>query len=147
VSKHLSAVVDIDCPPDQVWQVLTDLASYEQWNPFIFEAWGTVGVGQRLRLRMQPVGARAMTLRPVIRQVTDGLQLQWVGRLLLPGVLTAEHTFTIEPRLGGCRLVQEETFTGLLVPLLAQSLDRHTAPAFVAMNAALKARVERATVS
>ena len=34
--------------------------------------------------------------------------------------------------------------SGLLVPLLARSLDRHTAQGFVAMNEALKARVEQA---
>jgi len=40
-------------------------------------------------------------------------------------------------------LAQEETFTGVLVPLMARSLDRHTQPAFEAMNAALKHRAEQ----
>jgi hypothetical protein len=32
----------------------------------------------------------------------------------------------------------------VLVPFMARSLDRHTLPAFVAMNEALKQRAERA---
>ena len=38
---------------------------------------------------------------------------------------------------------QDEDFKGVLVPLMARSLDRHTRPAFEAMNAALKHRAEQ----
>jgi hypothetical protein len=40
--------------------------------------------------------------------------------------------------------VQQERFTGVLVPLFARNLDTHTLPGFNAMNAALKARAEAA---
>jgi hypothetical protein len=40
--------------------------------------------------------------------------------------------------------VQQESFRGLLVPLLCRSLVAHTLPAFHAMNAARKTRVEQA---
>jgi hypothetical protein len=54
------------------------------------------------------------------------------------------RAFTIEPRGDGhVRLEQRERFRGLLVPLLARSLDRHTLPAFELMNQALKRRAER----
>jgi hypothetical protein len=145
MSKYLSAVVDIASTPRQVWEVLIDFAAYPQWNPFIVDAGGTARTGTQLTLRMQPVGARAMTLRPIVYDVTDERRLQWVGRVITPRILTAEHTFTIEPRDAGCRLMQQECFRGLLVPFLSRSLDAHTLPAFTAMNAALKARVERVT--
>jgi hypothetical protein len=144
MSKKLIAMVDVAGSPHQAWRVLTDFAAYPQWNPFIVEAIGTARVGTRLSLKMQPVGARPMTLRPMVREVIDGRRLQWVGRLGMPGILTAEHTFTIEPRNDGCRVMQQESFSGLLVPFLSRSLDAHTLPAFTAMNAALKERVERA---
>jgi hypothetical protein len=55
----------------------------------------------------------------------------------------AAHEFRIEALPDGrSRLTQHERFSGLLVPLMARSLDRHTLPAFVAMNAALKERTE-----
>jgi hypothetical protein len=40
------------------------------------------------------------------------------------------------------RFVQQERFTGVLVPLFARNLDDHTLRGFNAMNAALKGRVE-----
>jgi hypothetical protein len=104
--------------------------------------------GSRLVMRMQPIGARAVTLRPTVVEATPGHRLRWQGRLGMPGIFDAEHSLTITPREeGGVRLSQEERFTGVLVPLMARSLDRHTQPAFEAMNAALKHRAERRTVA
>ncbi|PWW24221.1 hypothetical protein JD79_03399 [Geodermatophilus normandii] len=142
MTKRLSSSVDIGATPERVWEVLTDLAAYPAWNPFIVRAEGAVGPGRRLTLRMQPVGGRAMTLRPRLVEVTADRVLRWRGRLVLPGLMDAEHTFVLQPQAAGTRLVQSETFRGVLVPFLASSLDRTTLPAFVAMNEALKRRAE-----
>ncbi|SFO50526.1 Acetyl esterase/lipase [Geodermatophilus obscurus] len=142
MSERLSTDVDIEATPARVWEVLTDLAAYPEWNPFIVRAEGTVGPGCRLTLRMQPVGGRAMTLRPRLVEVAVNRELRWRGRLGVPGLMDAEHTFLLQPQAGGTRLVQQETFRGVLVPFVAASLDRNTLPAFVAMNEALKRRAE-----
>jgi hypothetical protein len=96
---------------------------------------------------MQPVGARGVTLCPTVVEATPGHRLRWLGRLGIPWVFDAEHSFIVTPReAGGVRLSQDERFTGVLVPLMARSLDRHTQPAFEAMNTALKDRAEQATL-
>jgi hypothetical protein len=142
--KHLVTHVHIDGTPAQVWAVLSDLVAYREWNPFIVDAEGTADVGGRLTLRMQPVRGRALTLRPTVLEAQPGNRLRWRGRVGVRGILDADHQFTIEARDGGAVLRQEETFSGVLVPFLARSLDRGTRPAFQAMNLALKQRVERA---
>lgn len=145
MSKHLRTHVDIQASPERVWQVLTDFAAYPQWNPFLVRASGEPVQGKRLTIRMQPVGGRAMTFRPTVREATPPRRLRWLGHLLLPGIFDGEHSFTIEPLAdGGVRLVQEERFRGVLVPLIAKSLDRHTLPAFEQMNQAIKQRAEQA---
>ena len=147
MSKSLVSQIDIDAGPERVWQVLVDLAAYPEWNPFIVRAEGKLEEGSRLTLRMQPVGARGVTLRPTVLEATAGHRLRWLGRIAVPGIFDAEHVFTIQAREGGgTRLVQSEEFRGLLVPLMARSLDRHTLPAFGAMNEALKQRAEHAGV-
>jgi hypothetical protein len=61
-----------------------------------------------------------------------------------PGLFDGEHIFTIEPLgTGRVRFTQRETFTGLLVPLLARMLDTGTQHGFEEMNKALKARAEQ----
>ncbi|WP_199522495.1 SRPBCC family protein, partial [Geodermatophilus marinus] len=67
---ELRTSVDIRSTPDRVWRVLTDLAAYPAWNPFIVAAHGEVVVGGRLSLTMQPVGARRVTVRPTVVEVS-----------------------------------------------------------------------------
>ena len=144
MSKQLRSQIDIDATPERVWQVLSDFEPYPQWNPFITSAQGDPRPPSRLVMRMQPVGARGVTLRPTVLEATPGHRLRWLGRLGIPGIFDAEHSFTITPRDGGgVRLSQDERFKGVLVPLMARSLDRHTQPAFEAMNSALKHRAEQ----
>jgi hypothetical protein len=142
--KHLATRVHIDGTPSQVWAVLSDLAAYRDWNPFILDAEGTASVGARLTLRMQPVRGRAVTLRPKVLESEAGRRLRWRGKVGVRGILDADHRFSIEPREWGAVLCQEESFSGVLVPFLARSLERGTRPAFQAMNIALKQRVEGA---
>jgi hypothetical protein len=148
MSKQLASQIEIDATAEQVWEVLTDLAAYPSWNPFIVSAVGSAEVGGTVTLRMQPVDARAVTLKPTILEATPGHRLRWRGRLGVTGVFDAEHVFTLTSRDdGGVTLCQVEEFTGVLVPFMARSLDRHTLPAFVTMNEALKARAEQAMAS
>jgi hypothetical protein len=144
MAKQLRTQVDVDATPERVWQVLTDFAAYPQWNPFIVRAEGDARRGERLTLRMQPVGGRAITFRPTVLEAAPGRRLRWLGRLLVNGIFDGEHRFTIEPLgEGRARLVQQEDFRGLLVPLMARSLDRRTLPAFELLNQALKRRAEQ----
>jgi hypothetical protein len=144
MAKQLRSEIDIHATPERVWQVLTDLPAYPRWNPFITSAKGEVRQGGRLTLRMQPAGGRAMTFRPTVLEATQGRRLRWLGHLLVSGLFDGEHSFTIRPLGDGqVRLVQQEDFRGLLVPLLARSLDRRTLPGFERMNQALKRRAER----
>jgi hypothetical protein len=143
MAKQLHAQVDIQASPERVWEVLTDFAAYPQWNPFITQASGSARVGERLTNRMQPVGGRPVTFRPTVLEADPGRRLRWIGRMLTPGIFDGEHTFTIQPLGDGqVRLVQQEQFRGLLAPLMAKSLDRHTLPGFELMNQALKHRAE-----
>jgi hypothetical protein len=148
MSKKLVSSIDIAAPAERVWEVLVDFAAFPLWNPFITQAEGPLEVRGRLTLRMQPVGGSAVTLRPTVVEVVDGQRLRWQGRLGVRGLFDADHLFIVEP-LGaaGSRLVQQEQFSGLLVPFLQRSLDRGTLPAFHAMNAALKDRAEKTTAA
>jgi hypothetical protein len=144
MAVELRTSVDIESRSDRVWQVLSDLAAYPEWNPFIVAADGQLEVGGRLSLTMQPVVARRVTVRPTVLEVSPGRRLRWLGRVGAGGLFDAEHSFTIRDLdTGGAQLAQEELFRGLLVPLAARSLTRHTLPAFHAMNQALKERAER----
>ena len=145
MSTTLTSQIDIDASPQRVWHVLTDLSAFPDWNPFIVRAGGRIEVGGKLTLRMQPVGGRAVTLKPTVIEAVDGSRLRWRGTVGIPGLLDADHVLELAPLDGGgTRLHHDEHFHGLLVPLMAKSVHRRTLPAFEAMNQALKHRAERA---
>jgi hypothetical protein len=145
--KTLLTEIDIDATPAHVWAILVDLRRYSEWNPFIPEARGVVEVGGTLRLRMTPPGGRPATLKPRLTIVAPEETLEWVGSVGFPVLFAGRHRFELHGTETGTRLVQRETFTGVLVPFVAGSLDEHTLPGLVAMNDALKQRSERTAVA
>jgi hypothetical protein len=140
--KHeIRSEIDIEAPPEAVWAQLADLGRYEEWNPFITRAEGAAETGQRLSLRMQPSGGRAMTIRPTVTSASQGSAFEWLGHLGVPGVFDGRHRFELSPTATGTHVVQRESFRGVLVRPLRKSLDTGTLAGFEAMNAALRQRV------
>ncbi len=143
--KQLHTDIEIHAPAERVWEVLTDFASYPQWNPFIRRASGVPRTGERLKVRIEPPGGRGMTFKPKVLNAEPNRELRWLGHILVPGLFDGEHSFTIEPlEENGVRFVQREAFKGLLVPLFARSLESNTQRGFEEMNRALKERAEDA---
>lgn len=141
--RELHTEIQIDAPASRVWQLLTDFENYPRWNPFIRSVSGRPEVNTKLEIRIQPSGARGMTFRPTVLRVEPERELRWLGRLLLPGLFDGEHVFEIEQITeAAVRFVQREQFSGLLVPLLWNGLDRDTRRGFNEMNAALKELAE-----
>ena len=66
---EIRSEIDIEAPPEAVGT--GRLGRYEEWNPFITRAEGTAEAGQRLSLRMQPSGGRAMTIRPTVTSASQ----------------------------------------------------------------------------
>jgi len=142
----LHTEIDIDATPETVWNILTNLDEYENWNPFVVSAAGTVDVGERLTNRLQPPDGKAMTIKPTVTVVDTDTAFEWLGRIGVPGIFDGRHRFELEASPpGGTRLVHSEHFNGVLVRIMRKSLDTKTRNGFVAMNEALKARAEAAS--
>jgi hypothetical protein len=138
--KTVSATIHIDAPPEAVWAVLTDLGRYPEWNPLFREASGQVAVGNRIRLRsVQSASGRLMTVKPKITVAEPGAELRWASSL--PGIMSGEHSFALTQAGGGTRLVQSETFRGILAAFSGKTLAA-TEASFRALNEALKKRAE-----
>jgi hypothetical protein len=139
---ELRTEIEIDGTPAEVWEILADLPAYGGWNPFMTRIAGDLRPGERLDVRLEPVGERGITLHPTVLVAEPGRELRWIGRLGVRGVFDGEHVLEIqEVRPGRVRFVQHERFTGVLTPLLWRKLQRGTAGGFVAMNEALARRV------
>jgi hypothetical protein len=137
---EISAAAQIGASPQQVWAILADLAGYPQWNPLFREASGQLTTGSTVTLKtVRPGTGRVMTVKVKVLAAEPDNQLRWVSSL--PGIITGEHSFTLTPADGGTRLVQTETYRGLLARMSAKSI-RRTRASFEALNQAIKQRAE-----
>ncbi|MDQ1603456.1 MAG: hypothetical protein QOE01_1301 [Actinomycetota bacterium] len=142
--KIIRVVTDIAAPVQTVWDELSAVAKYAEWNPFITTIQGELVAGSRLEVTIVPPGGRPMSFRPTITEVEEGKRLEWLGRLVLPGVFDGRHSFLLEDvGDGSTRLTQTEEFSGVLVPFTRTILER-THAGFEGMNEALRLRAERA---
>jgi hypothetical protein len=141
--KELHSEIEIDASAERVWGILTDFASYPEWNPYIRKISGEPRVGEHLEVRFEPPGSRGITLKPKVLNAEPNRELRWLGHLLVAGLFDGKHTLAIQPlEEDRVRFIQGETFGGLLVPLFARSLDKGTRRGFEEMNRALKERAE-----
>jgi hypothetical protein len=142
MSKSIESQVLISASPEKVWAALVDFGSYPKWNPFVQSISGEMRLGGRLVVRIVPPGERGMIFKPTITELHEGSVLEWLGHLVVPGVFDGRHRFQLG-RLpdGTTSLSQSETFSGLIVPLFASSLES-TRRGFEASNAALKSLCE-----
>jgi hypothetical protein len=141
--KELRTEIEIQAAPDKVWQVLTKLDQYPEWNPFIHRAIGTVKVGEKVDITFRS-GSKEMTLHCVVIKVEPNKELCWKYHVILPVLFQGEHSFIIEQvEVNKIRFIDREIFNGLLVSTQAKDIDTNSRQGFEAMDKALKARAEQ----
>ena len=109
--KSVRAELTINAEPEQVWSVLTDAGSYEDWNPILVSVDGDFVEGQTLSVGMKNPDGSVTVVEPKIRKLVPEVELNQVGGI--PGVLTFNHTWSLEPVAGGTRVTQFEEYRGI----------------------------------
>jgi len=144
-TRTIRSVIEIRAPVEVVWSVLTDFASYPEWNPLVRRFHGRPKVGKRVTILSQPPGSRGIAFAPIVIAWSPPLELRWRSTLISRVVFSGEHGFRLEPIDDGrVRFVQDETITGALVPLYSRFRLPGTRVGFDEMNERLRERAERA---
>jgi hypothetical protein len=146
--RKVHTQIDIEAPVRKVWEIITDLDHYADWNPFVVMGKGPVKEGETVTVRARPDGAPAKTFHPVITKCVPEKELRWLGHFLLPGLVDGEHIHILKP-LGENRTlyIHDDEFSGLLVPLVWARLEAVTRKGFEKMNEALKEKAESKPIS
>ena len=138
--QEIRTEIEIDAPPERVWEHLADVASYDEWNPHITHVSGDLREGAELEVVVDRIDAspRALTVR--VSKVDPPRRLQWVGTVGSKWVFRGRHTFELQA-LGGdrTRFRNLEQATGVLVPF---AISANPERDYDRMNRALKDRVE-----
>ena len=144
MAREITTSIDIAAPASAVWAILTDFASYSEWNPFVRLIKGDLQEGAKLEVMLDTPNRNPMTFNPTLVKLTLERELRWLGRMWsIPGIFTGEHYFQIEPAgENSIRFTHGERFTGLTVPFAWSKVADDTRAGFVSMNEALKRLAE-----
>lgn len=140
--RSWTAEVDIDAPPDVVWEVLVDFGSYPRWNPFTREVRATLEVGSPVAMKvdMGPLGMVAQTETLVVLEPPH--RIAWALDDLPRLLLWARRTQTLEALDGGrTRYRTEDLIGGALQGVVAWRYGASLERGFRAMAAALAVEV------
>ncbi|WP_372786855.1 SRPBCC family protein [Phenylobacterium sp.] len=134
--------IGIQAPAEVIWEAISDLDSWAQWNPLYPKAAGQIRIGGTLELTLALPGQPPQEIRPTVLEWVPNEQLHW--RLIMLGGLVKTTRFLEIESLAeaSCIVSNGELFAGLMGPSIAKRLGRSVYRAFVEMDEALKARAE-----
>jgi hypothetical protein len=142
---ELRAEIEIHVPRIKVWNALTDLERYFQWNPYIVRATGKFEVGQRIELLVSPPDHGEMRVRRNISVLNEPSELRWSGPYGFGLLLKSDQYFLLSETADGAstRLTIGENLFGPGVTG-SNATVMNIARGLALMNQALKRRLESA---
>ncbi|WP_081622464.1 SRPBCC domain-containing protein [Gordonia kroppenstedtii] len=105
-------VRDISATPEQVYDVLTDLDGYDQWNPWVVRASGTVAAGSKVDV-WPLLRGKEQHYRHRILEADRGRRFVWCDLGWFTLFAKGERHRTLEPSDGGCRYTVELRLNGI----------------------------------
>jgi hypothetical protein len=133
----------INASPAQVWQVLTDTRSYQDWAAFMVKVEGAIKDEQSIQLTFQlnPNKEKFNQITHSIH-VTEGVEFYWAEKG--PLGICDNHHFRIEPTANGhARFIQTDEITKGMTWLLGGKLVPLYLQGYQAFNQALKSEAEQ----
>lgn len=143
MAREIETMIDIHAPVADIWQILTDLPRYGEWNPLVIQAAGSLTVGQRLEIAVQLPGRRPMSFSPTLVALVPEREIRWLGTLGVAALFAGEHSFLLIPEANGAtRLKHSERFTGVLPAFMGHKWYERVRRQYEFMNETLKQRAE-----
>lgn len=137
--KSFSTKITIARPPEAIWAVLMDTASYSEWAAGVHRLEGEIEEEAVLQLFTASKPERPMNLR--VRRLLPSETFTLSGGLPL-GLFRGDRTFTLTPQPDGTtEFSMSEVFSGLLEPIMGRMIPDLT-PSFESYAAGLKKQCE-----
>ena len=138
----LSEETVIDAPAGTIFEVITDLPRYAQWNPWIVAASGTPAAGQVVRVKSKMRG-RTIAVEHRILANDPGRTFRWCDLGWFTRLAYGERARWLEPREDGRVAYRcELRVTGVAARLVQAIFGDALAEGLRAETAALKQRAE-----
>ena len=143
----IRAEIEIDAPAEEIFEILTDLDAYPEWNPFTPRVESTLRPGDPVHLHVRLRGERLSHRIEYVSANERPAKLCWGAAIGARFLVTAERCQTLTPLdAGRTRYATIDEIRGWLTPLVLLLFGRAMQRGFEAVATALKQRAEsRAT--
>lgn len=139
---RLQAEIEIDAPPERVWDVLLDFAAYPEWNPFVLSLVGELAENSIVSVRLSLPEGDELTFDARVVKNAQARALRFQGVVFQAWWLRRELFYELRLLDGDrCRFIQGVDISGIALKIGSKTPER-LARGFVYMNQALKRRVE-----
>jgi hypothetical protein len=135
--------IEIAAPASRVWEILTDLERYPDWNPFTPKVESTLEVGAPVHLHTRLRSERLAHRVETVTEHVPGERICW-GMTMGPRfVLAAERRQILTPiDVDRTRYLTDDTLTGMLTPIVTTFWGEAMQRGFDDVAEALKKRAE-----
>lgn len=142
MAVKLERRIGIQAPDEIVWEILSDIPGWADWNPIYPRAEGEIRIGNRWMVELALPGQKPQTIHPVILDWAPYDHIHW--RLdILRGWARTVRFLEIE-KMGPENVIfsNGEIFDGLMGGMVARRMRRPIIDGFEQMNEVLKQRSE-----
>ncbi|MCU1600218.1 MAG: hypothetical protein JWO22_927 [Frankiales bacterium] len=139
-----SDVVEIDAPPQVVWDVIADFATYPEWNPFCVAVDGAFTLGEPIVLHTpHPDHEGDLLTQEWISAIEEPFHLQYNTGDSIPGVHAVRDQWIEDLGGGRSSYCTVDVFNGEYAQLAYDLQGQWVTEGFNALAQALKVRAEK----
>ncbi len=143
MSFIIEKTVEINAPADIVWEVITDLPRYGEWNPFVRECESSLQPGEPIVMKVK-IGLMTQTAEEVIQDCKPQSHLSYHMKPIEPGALSSFRSHNLESmNTTHSRYHSHFELKGWLMPLVRLMMGRNLRTGFVGMTDGIKRRAEQ----
>lgn len=137
-NKSVHHGITINAAPEKVWNVLTEMNDYPNWNPTMELLEGKVQEGNKVKYKFTQDKNTTSEIGATVVQVVPNKLLNQKGGI--PLVLTFNHKYELESTGNSTRVIIHEDYQGIGVNFWN---PKPVEKAYQRLNFALKERVEQ----
>jgi len=143
MNREIRFELNIEASAAVVWEVVSDLDRYREWNPFVIRASSTCEVGAPIMMKVQMFRGFAQAQTETITEFTPPRTISWglVGRRRWALSSRRCQLVTPDGQLRS-RYLSEFKLSGGFAPVVMAVLGGRLEAGFCAMSAAVKRRAE-----
>jgi hypothetical protein len=140
---RIETSLEIPAPPERVWAVLTDIASYRDWNPLVRGWHGDLSLGGLVEIEVAKTGQDGQTLKFKARIVELKTHRRFAWRGEVKFIFSGLHFFELRSSATGTMLIHGEEISGLYAWIAGRKWMRTYRPLYEELNVALASEVQR----